>query len=219
LADGTTVSFRQHEAIQADVALMCIGRTSNVDGLRLEHVGVQLGDRSCIVVDEHYRTTVDNIYAAGDVIGPPALASTSTEQGATAISHMFGQDSGRKHQVIPTGIYTIPEVAMIGESEETAASRRIAYEVGRAPYRTNARAAILGDTTGLLKLIFSRDTHVLVGVHVIGELATELVHIGQCYLALGGTLETLGDTVFNFPTLSELYKVAAEDGLRRAAKR
>jgi NAD(P) transhydrogenase len=213
---GVVVRFTEGDEVSADLALFCVGRSGNIEELNLEDAGVLLGNRGCIAVNEDFQTTVPNIYAAGDVIGSPALASTSMEQAQAAVLHAFGTE--HQHAVrgaIPTGIYTIPEVAMVGATEQALRGRGVRHALGRAWFRQNARAQIVGDTRGLLKLIFDPDTHVLLGVHIIGEQATELVHIGQTCLNFHGQIDYFAQNVFNFPTLSDLYKYAAYDGLAK----
>jgi NAD(P) transhydrogenase len=169
-------------------------------------------------VNHVYQTTVPNVYAAGDVIGFPALAATSMEQGRVAVRHAFNLSLSKSlSPLLPIGIYTVPAVSMVGETEESCQAKGIDYEVGRAHYRDNARAQIVGDTAGMLKLIFDRHDRHILGVHMIGERATELLHIGLMAMELGGTLETFVETVFNYPTLAELYKYAAYNGLSRLA--
>jgi len=166
-------------------------------------------------VNGHFQTNVPNIYAVGDVIGFPSLASTSMEQGRLAACHAFGVPATSVPALFPYGIYAIPEISMVGRTEEELTEQGIPYEVGKASYREMARGQIIGDDTGLLKLIFHLDTHELLGVHIIGEGASELVHVGQAVLALGGKIEYFVNTVFNYPTLAECYKTAAFDGVNR----
>jgi NAD(P) transhydrogenase len=185
-----------------------------VDGLALEKAGLSINDKGYVGVDENYRTVVPNIYAAGDVIGFPALASTSMEQGRVAICHAFGlKYKQRVASLLPMGIYTIPEISAAGETEESCKEKGLKYCVGRASYANNARGHIVGDTTGLLKLIFAADTRKLLGVSMIGESATELIHIGMMALDNGLSIDEFIEQVFNYPTLSETYKYAAYDGL------
>ncbi len=198
--------------------LFAAGRRAAVDGLALEKAGLAINDRGYIPVDEHYRTVVPHIYAAGDVIGFPALASTSMEQGRVAVCHAFGlKYKERVASLLPMGIYTIPEISAAGETEESCKEKRIDYVVGRALYANNARGHIAGDTAGLLKLIFSRTDKKLLGVSIIGENATELIHVGMMVLDNGLTIDEFIEQVFNYPTLSELYKYAAYDGLGNLA--
>ena len=162
-----------------------------------------------------YQTVVPNIYAAGDVIGFPSLAATSMEQGRLAACHAFNVQANSVPELFPYGIYTIPEMSMVGRSEEELTQEGVPYEVGKAQYREIARGQIIGDETGLLKLIFHLETLQLLGVHIIGEGASELVHIGQAVMAFGGQIDYFVDTVFNYPTFAECYKTAAFDGINR----
>lgn len=204
--------------LEAETALFAAGRRGAVDGLALEKSGLALNDRGYLEVDAAYRTKVAHIYAAGDVIGFPALASTSMEQGRVAVCHAFGfAYKQRLANQLPMGIYTIPEISSVGESEESCREKNIPCEVGRARYANNARGQIAGDTRGLLKLVFHRETRQLLGVHIIGEGATELIHLGLAVLEAGGPLDTFIELVFNYPTLSEMYKYAAYDGLGNLA--
>ncbi len=172
-------------------------------------------DRGRIKVNAHYQTSVPNIYAVGDVIGFPSLASTSMEQGRLAACHAFGVPATSVPSLFPYGIYTIPEISMVGRSEEELTKANIPYEIGKARYREIARGQILGDSIGILKLIFHQETKQLLGVHIMGEGASELVHIGQAVLSFGGSIDYFINTVFNYPTLAECYKVAAFDGINR----
>jgi NAD(P) transhydrogenase len=195
--------------------LYTIGRQANSDQLNIEATGVKSDGRGKLHVNENFQTEVAHIYAAGDVIGFPALASTSMEQGRLASCHMFGKPGKMPPNLIPYGIYTIPEISMVGHTEEQLTQQRIPYEVGLARYAELAKGQMLGDEQGLLKLLFDPDSLKLLGVHVIGDRAAEIVHIGQAVLTMGGTLEYFRDTVFNYPTLAEAYKVAALDGLNK----
>jgi NAD(P) transhydrogenase len=211
---GIRMKLRSGKTIEAETALFAAGRRGIVDGLNLEKAGISLNDRGTIPVNEHFQTVVPHIYAAGDVIGFPALASTSTEQGRVAVCHAFGfAYKQRVASMLPMGIYTIPEISAAGETEESCREKGIACEVGRARYANNTRGLIIGDLNGLVKLIFRRDDRRLLGVHIIGEDATELVHLGMLVLETGGCLDVFIDLVFNYPTLSEAYKYAAYDGL------
>ena len=201
--------------IVTEKALYSIGRTGNTRALNLDAAGLTADERGRIKVNASYQTAVENIYAAGDVIGFPSLASTSSEQGRLASCHAFGVKAKNVPELFPFGIYTIPEISMVGRNEEELTEEGVPYEVGKAQYREIARGQILGDTTGLLKLIFHLETRQLLGVHVIGEGASELVHIGQAVLAYGGLVDYFVDTVFNYPTLAECYKTAALDGINR----
>lgn len=202
----------------AERVLVASGRDGATEGLGLDDAGVRLGARGTIPVDREYRTNVPWIFAAGDVIGFPALASTAMEQGRVAVCHAFGFTYKQEMAATwPHGIFTIPEVSAVGATEEEAAATGVPYVCGRAAYELNARGQIIGAEGGLLKLIFDVVSRRLIGVHVIGEHATEIVHIGQAVMVLGGTVETLVDMVFNYPSLSECYKYAAYDALGRWA--
>jgi NAD(P) transhydrogenase len=166
-------------------------------------------------VNDCYQTQVPHIYAVGDVIGFPSLASTSMEQGRLATCKAFGVDSQSVPELFPYGIYSVPEISMVGRTEEDLTRQDVPYEVGKANYREIARGQIIGDSTGLLKLIFHSETRQLLGVHILGEGASELVHIGQAVMAFGGQIDYFVQTVFNYPTLAECYKTAAFDGINR----
>jgi NAD(P) transhydrogenase len=199
--------------------LFAAGRSGNTAGLGLEAAGVKLGKRGYVEVDKDYRTSAPSIYAAGDVIGFPALASTSMEQARVAACHAFGFTYKRTvSELLPYGIYTIPEVSCVGVSEEDAKARGTDVFVGKALYKHNARGRIIGDLGGMVKLVFERATRKLIGAHCIGDRATEIVHIGQTMVMLGGTVDTLIEMVFNYPTLSECYKYAAYDALGQLMK-
>jgi NAD(P) transhydrogenase len=214
---GTVVAnLESKKKVSGDALLYAVGRQGNVDDLNLAAAGLEADNRGRIAVDEHYQTKVEHIFAAGDVVGFPALASVSMEQGRIAAARAFNDQAATSNPgFYPYGIYTIPEISFIGKTEEQLTGEDVPYEVGMAYYREVARGQIRGDTTGRLKLIFHRDTRKVLGVHIIGEDATELVHIGQAVMTLGGTVDYFIDTVFNYPTLAECYKVAAFNGLGR----
>ena len=217
-ANGVRLTMKSGKVLETDSALFAAGRRAAVDGLALEKAGLAINDRGYISVDEHYRTAVPHIYAAGDVIGFPALASTSMEQGRVAVCDAFGlKYKERVASLLPMGIYTIPEISAAGETEESCKEKKIDHIVGRALYANNARGHITGDTAGMLKLIFARADKKLLGVSIIGENATELIHIGMMVLDNGFTIDEFIEQVFNYPTLSELYKYAAYDGLGNLA--
>jgi NAD(P) transhydrogenase len=199
----------------AERALYSVGRCGAVDDLNLPAAGLAADARGRMQVNERYQTTLPHVYAVGDVIGFPSLASTSMEQGRLAACHAFGVAAHSVPDLIPYGIYTVPGMSMVGKTEEQLTRDAVPYEAGRAQYREIARGQIIGDRSGLLKLIFHRDTRKLLGVHIIGSEAAELVHIGQAVLALGGQIDYFIDTVFNYPTLAECYKTAAFDGVNR----
>jgi NAD(P) transhydrogenase len=201
--------------IIAEKALYSIGRTGATASLNLAAAGINTDNRGRLGVNSVYQTSVPHIYAVGDLIGFPSLASTSMEQGRLAACHAFGVTAKSVPELFPYGIYTIPEISTVGRNEEELTEQGIAYEVGKAQYREIARGQIMGDSTGLLKLIFHAETRVLLGVHIIGEGASELIHIGQAVLSFGGTIDYFVNTVFNYPTLAECYKTAAFDGINR----
>jgi NAD(P) transhydrogenase len=200
--------------IASDVVLYAAGRQGETDDLQLENAGLEADERGRIAVGPDYRTAVEHIYAAGDVIGGPALAATSMEQGRVASAHAFGEAASMS-EILPIGIYTIPEISYVGRNEEELTAAAIPYEVGISRYRELARGHILGDTYGMLKLLVSLEDHTILGVHVVGTNATEVVHIGHMVMGLGGTVDYLVDAVFNYPTLAESYKVAALDARNR----
>ena len=211
---GARLHMKSGKTLEVDAALFAAGRRAAVDGLGLEKAGLAINERGYIGVDENYRTAVAHIYAAGDVIGFPALASTSMEQGRVAVCHGFGlKYKQRVASLLPMGIYTIPEISAAGETEESCKEKGIDYCVGRARYENNARGHITGDTAGMLKLIFARADRKLLGMSIIGESATELIHIGMMVLDKGLGIDEFIEAVFNYPTLSETYKYAAYDGL------
>ncbi|MGN6244834.1 MAG: Si-specific NAD(P)(+) transhydrogenase [Motilibacteraceae bacterium] len=208
---GTVTTLTSGKRIPADTVMYSAGRQGATDSLDLAAAGLTADQRGRIAVDEHYRTVVPNIYAVGDVIGFPALAATSMEQGRLASYHAFGEPARSLVALQPIGIYTVPEISYCGRTEDELTRDAVPYEVGVSRYRELARGQIVGDSYGMLKLLVSTDTRELLGVHVFGTQATELVHIGQAVMTCGGTVDHLVDTVFNYPTLSETYKVAALD--------
>lgn len=217
---GVKVTLESGRVLIADRLLAAAGRSSNVEGMNLDGVGVKMGERGKIEINEHFQTSVPHIYAAGDVVGWPSLAATSMEQGRVAMCHAFQLSYKTKMaNTFPYGLYTIPEVSICGLSEEEARRKHADVEVGRAYYRDNARGQIVNDPEGILKLVFDAKTKKLYGVHILGERATELVHLGQAVMTLDGTIDYFIQTVFNYPTLSEIYKYAAYDGLGRLARR
>jgi NAD(P) transhydrogenase len=211
---GLVTTLASGVEIQAEKVLASSGRSGWTEGLGLEAIGVEVDKRGTVQVDGDYRTAAPNVYAAGDVIGFPALASTSMDQARVAVCHAFGL-AYKRHvsHLLPFGVYTIPEVSSIGFSEETAIEKKLDFVVGRAFYRDNARAKIVGDKDGIIKLVVERGTKKLLGCHCIGERASELVHVGQVVMLLDGTVDTFIDMVFNYPTLSEMFKYAAYDAL------
>ncbi len=230
---GTTFRFNEHvsaverhgsqaiallasgKRIPADVVLYSAGRQGQTEGLNLDAAGLSADQRGRIAVNEFFQTSVDHIYAVGDVIGFPALAANSMEQGRLATYHAFGEPARRLIGLQPIGIYTIPEVSYCGATEEELTRSSVPYEVGISRYRELARGQIIGDTYGMLKLLVSTEDRSLLGVHVFGSNATDLVHIGQAIMGCGGTVDYLVDAVLNYPTLSEAYKVAALDATNK----
>jgi NAD(P) transhydrogenase len=215
-ADGDVVAnLESRKRLTGEVLLYAVGRQGNVDELNLGAAGLEADSRGRIQVDAGFQTRVPHIYAAGDVIGFPSLASVSMEQGRIAAARAFCQPAQSNPATYPYGIYTIPEISFIGKTEEQLTEEDVPYEVGVAYYREIARGQIRGDTTGRLKIIFHRETKEILGVHIIGEGASELLHIGQAVMVLGGTMDYFVDTVFNYPTLAECYKAAAFNGLNK----
>ncbi len=210
-----TARLGSGKSVHGDALLYAVGRQGNTDSLNLAAAGLEADARGRLKVNEFFQTTAPHIYAAGDVIGFPALAATSMEQGRLATAHMFGASFRHQDCLLPYGIYTIPEIAMIGQTEEQLTAATIPYETGVARYEELAKAEMLGDRTGMLKLVFHPETLKLLGIHAIGQRATEIIHIGQAVLAFGGTAEYFRDAVFNYPTLAEAYKVAALNGLNK----
>jgi NAD(P) transhydrogenase len=216
LADKTVVAnLKSKKKVNGDALLYAVGRQGNVDELNLAAAGLEADSRGRIKVDENYRTAQPHIFAVGDVIGFPSLGSVSMEQGRIAAANAAGIKIHSNPAHYPYGIYTIPEISFIGQTEDQLTDAGVPYEVGIAYFREIARGQIRGDTTGRLKLLFSPDTKLLLGVHIIGEGASELLHIGQAVLVLKGTIEYFVETVFNYPTLAECYKAAAFNGLNK----
>jgi NAD(P) transhydrogenase len=214
-APHAVIHLESGKRIIADVALYCVGRVVASDKLNLESAGLSAGDRGRLSVNGHFQTSVPHILAAGDAIGFPSLAATSSEQGRLAACFAFGVDAKPMAPHFPIGIYAIPEVSMVGSPEHELTRQKVPYEVGIARYREIARGQILGDDSGLLKLLFHRETRKLLSVHAIGTGATELIHIGQAVMAFDGGLDYFVDTVFNYPTLAECYKVAGLDAANK----
>ncbi|HTY40568.1 MAG TPA: Si-specific NAD(P)(+) transhydrogenase [Thermoanaerobaculia bacterium] len=212
--DRVVATLESGKEVHGDTLLYTVGRRTNADLLRLDAAGLAADERGRIAVNEFFQTAVPHIYAAGDVIGFPALASTSMEQGRLASCHMFGAYCESRKE-IPYGIYTIPEISMVGKTEQELTAEKVPYEIGLSKFEELAKGQMLGVDTGLLKLLFDRKTRRLLGVHIFGERATEIIHIGQAVLAFGGTIDFFRDSVFNYPTMAEAYKVAGLDGLNR----
>jgi NAD(P) transhydrogenase len=213
--DGALIHLRSGKRIAAEAVLYSVGRQGATAGLGLEMAGLEADDRGRLKVGQGYRTAVDHIFAVGDVIGFPQLAATSAEQGRLASCAAFGVDANSMSDLLPVGIYAIPEISFVGKTEEELTEQAIPYEVGISRYRELARGQILGDAYGLVKILVSPEDRKLLGVHVFGTGATELVHIGQAVMGLGGTIDYLVDSVFNYPTLAESYKVAALDAVNK----
>jgi NAD(P) transhydrogenase len=211
---GALTQLESGKRVASDVVLYAAGRQGQIDDLDLGNAGLTADERGRIAVGPDYQTAVEHIYAAGDVIGWPALAATSMEQGRVASARAFGLGDSMS-ELLPFGIYTIPEISYVGRTEEELTASSVPYEVGISRYRELARGNILGDTYGMLKLLVSPSDRTILGVHVLGTNATEVVHIGEIVMGLGGTIDHLVDTVFNYPTLAESYKVAALDARNR----
>jgi NAD(P) transhydrogenase len=218
-AKEVAVVLKSGRVVEAEAVLFATGRMGAIRGLALERAGLTAGRRGHLEVNAHYQTAVPHIYAAGDVVGFPALASTSMEQARVAMCHAFDlKYKERVSPVLPMAVYTIPEIGTVGETEESCREKKIPYFVGRALYSGNSRGQIIGDMSGLVKLVFSCEDRRVLGVHVLGEMASELIHLGQSWLLFKGTIDNLIDSVFNYPTLGEAYKYAAYDGLGNLAK-
>jgi len=214
--NGVSLTLCSGATLALDAVLVATGRKSNTEKLNLSAAGVKVGERGVIPVDERYQTEVPHIYAAGDVIGFPALASTSMQQSHLAVRHAFGAQLPRHaFRLLPTGIYTIPEIGVVGETEESLQRNGVDYVVGRKPYGENARGRIIGDSEGFLKLLFQRSDMKLLGVHALGEQASELVHIGLIAMLTDSTAEIFDEACFNIPTLGALYKSATADAILR----
>ena len=215
-ANGRVVArTKSNKTILGDCLLYTIGRQGTTAPLRLENVELTVDNRGRIQVNEYFQTAQPHIYATGDVIGFPALASSSMEQGRLSAAHAFGLHNRPMSPWLPYGLYTIPEISVVGQTEEELTGQAVPYEFGIARYREIARGQIIGDRNGLLKLLVHTETRKLLGIHILGERATELIHIGQAVLGLGGTLDYLVENVFNYPTLAECYKVAALDAYNK----
>lgn len=210
--DFVEATLESGKVMRGDCLMYCVGRQGATDRLRLGEAGLSADDRGRIKVNEHFQTDLPKVYAVGDVIGFPALASTSMEQGRMAACHMFGETTSAVAELFPLGIYSIPEISMVGWTEDKLTQAGIPYESGIAQYKETARGQLLGDDMGMLKLLIHQESRTILGVHIIGTNATELVHIGQAVMAFKGTVDYFIDTVFNYPTLAECYKIAAFNG-------
>ncbi|WP_191602829.1 Si-specific NAD(P)(+) transhydrogenase [Marinomonas algicola] len=212
------VHMNSGKKIRADAFLFCNGRSGNTDSLNLEAIGLEANSRGQLAVQETYQTAVENVYAAGDVIGWPSLASAAYDQGRAVAANMYGLDGGHFIHEVPTGIYTIPEISSVGKTEAELTAEKVPYEVGRAFFKHTARAQITGEPVGMLKLLFHRETLELLGIHCFGDQASEIVHIGQAIMKQPGELNTVKyflNTTFNYPTMAEAYRVAALNGCNR----
>jgi NAD(P) transhydrogenase len=216
--EGTVTVLESGKRIAADVVLYSAGRRAATSELDLEKAGIAVDDRGLIPVGPRFRTAVEHIFAVGDVIGFPSLAASSAEQGRVAALEACGRACEGIGDLLPFGVYAVPEISFVGRTEEELTHASVPFEVGRARYRQLARGQILGDARGMLKLIVSTADRSILGVHAIGTGATELIHIGQATMALGGSVDYLVDAVFNYPTLAEAYKVAARDAVDRLAR-
>jgi NAD(P) transhydrogenase len=209
------VKLGSEKVIRSETALICVFRVVNTSTLNLDKIDVKMTSRGMIEVDQNFKTSVPNIYAAGDVVGAPSLASTSFEQGRIAAMCAFKNKCGTMSPNVPIGIYTIPEISYVGKTEAELTEAKIPYQVGKAFFKDTSRGAIMGALDGMLKIMFHQKTRKMLAVHVVGEGATELVHVGQAVVELGGTVDYFLDKVFNYPTLAETYKYAAYNGLNR----
>jgi NAD(P) transhydrogenase len=215
----TVAHLESGKRLIAEALLYAVGRQPNTDTLNLAAVNITTQSRGHLTVNESFQTTVPHIYAAGDVVGFPSLASTSMEQGRLAARHMFGEPVENRPDLLPFGIYTIPEISMVGKNETQLTQEKIPFETGVAQFDEVAKAQITGDQSGLLKIIVHAETLQLLGIHIVGDNASELVHIGQMLMMTGGTVETLAKTVFNYPSLAEAYRVAAASALDKLRRR
>ncbi len=216
--NGVILHLKSGKKLRADALLWCNGRTGNTDQLGLQNVGISVNSRGQVTVDENYRTSVANIYAAGDVIGWPSLASAAYDQGRSASDNILHDNNGRVVNDIPTGIYTIPEISSLGKTERELTQEKVPYEVGKAFFKSMARAQISGEPVGMLKILFHRETLQVLGVHCFGDQASEILHIGQAIMNQEGGANSIRyfvNTTFNYPTMAEAYRVAAFDGLNR----
>jgi NAD(P) transhydrogenase len=216
--NGVVITMKSGKVLRTDAFLWCNGRTGNTAQLDLDKVGLKANGRGQLDVDDHYRTEVDGIYAVGDVIGWPGLASAALDQGRAASEDMLDADDFRFVSEVPSGIYTIPEISSIGKTEEELTSAAVPYEVGQAFFKDTARAQISGEPVGMLKILFHRESLEILGIHCFGDQASEIIHIGQAIMAQEGEANTVKyfvNTTFNYPTMAEAYRVAALAGLNR----
>ncbi|MDB4001380.1 Si-specific NAD(P)(+) transhydrogenase [Oceanospirillaceae bacterium] len=216
---SVTIEMESGKRLCADMLLFCNGRSGNTKGVGLENLGIETNSRGQLEIDQRYQTTVDGIYAAGDVVGWPSLASAAYDQGRSAASDLLGLPGVRFVDDVPTGIYTIPEISSLGKTEEQLTAEKVPYEVGQAFFKDLARAQISGEVVGMLKILFNRDTYEILGIHCFGDRASEIIHIGQAIMNQKGdanTIEYFVNNTFNFPTMAEAYRVAAQLGINRA---
>ena len=214
--DGRAVTFLESgKRVVTDILLVSAGRVGNVEALNVQELGIKVNDRGLIQVNDHFQTEVPNIYAVGDIIGPPSLASTAFEQGRRAACHAFGLHDKGFTIPLPYGIYTIPEISMVGKTEAELSEKKVPYEVGIARFSEVERGKIVGDDSGVLKILFHRNTLQVLGVHIIGDMAAELVHVGQTVMGFEGGIDYLASAVFNYPTLGQAYRTAALDGMNK----
>ncbi|WP_443629320.1 Si-specific NAD(P)(+) transhydrogenase [Candidatus Njordibacter sp. Uisw_002] len=216
---SVTIEMESGKRLCADMLLFCNGRSGNTKGVGLENLGIGTNSRGQLEIDQRYQTTVDGIYAAGDVVGWPSLASAAYDQGRSAASDLLGLPGVRFVDDVPTGIYTIPEISSLGKTEEQLTAEKVPYEVGQAFFKDLARAQISGEVVGMLKILFNRDTYEILGIHCFGDRASEIIHIGQAIMNQKGdanTIEYFVNNTFNFPTMAEAYRVAAQLGINRA---
>jgi NAD(P) transhydrogenase len=216
--DGVVLHLKSGKRVKSDVLLWCNGRTGNTQEMGLEDIGVFPDERGNLKVNDNYQTAVPHVYAVGDVIGQPSLASASYDQGRSAAGHLIGEPDSRLSREIPTGIYTTPEISSVGRTERELTQMRVPYEVGHSLFRSLARAQITGQTVGMLKLLFHRETKEILGIHCFGHQAAEIIHIGQAIMAQPAprnTIDFFVTTTFNYPTMAEAYRVAALNGLNR----
>lgn len=215
--DCVILHLKSGKKIKSDAILWSNGRTGNTDSLNLEAIGLEANSRGQLKVNDHYQTSVDNVYAAGDVIGWPSLANAAYDQGRCAAAYMVGDENVQPVRSVPTGIYTIPEISSVGKTEQELTEEKVPYEVGQAFFKHLARAQIVGERSGVLKILFHRETLEILGIHCYGNQASEIIHIGQAVMQCkgGNTLEYFVNTTFNYPTMAEAYRVAALNGLNR----
>ncbi|TVQ69268.1 MAG: Si-specific NAD(P)(+) transhydrogenase, partial [Oceanospirillales bacterium] len=217
---GVSIEFKSGKRLRADAFLWCAGRSGNTKGLGLEKIGLKANSRGQIEVDQHYKTSCEGVYAVGDVIGWPSLASAALDQGRSAASDLLKADDFRYINDVPTGIYTIPEISSVGKTEEELTEEKVPYEVGQAFFKDTARAQISGEPVGMLKILFHRETFQILGIHCFGDQASEIIHIGQAIMRQEGEANTLMyfvNTTFNYPTMAEAYRVAAIAGINRVS--